>query len=281
MELKTEGANAQTTMPHHTDSTYHVQSALVTETFEPFDPRAYVKEYYSHLGPENRELLHFLHEAYERIFAHLDRAHVLEFGGGPTIYQLISAAKYPVSIDFSDYLETNLNEVQMWLQNRPEQGHWDEFIRYMLCHEGERSDWDATEHRAQLIRRKVSRLIHCDAKIPNPLGSGGREPYDIVSVNFVLESITTEMDEWNLLLDNVEPLVKPQGYFLMSAIIGATHYRVGERFFPAVPISPETIETKLQEKHYSIVSTRYIGAEHREQQGYNGIFMVLARKGTP
>jgi NNMT/PNMT/TEMT family len=266
-------------MPHETHSTYQLQSALTTETFVPFDPRSYLKEYYSHLGEENRELLHFLDEAYERIFTHLDMARVLEFGGGPTIYQLISAAKYPVSIDFSDYLDANLSEVQMWLQDRPEKFYWDSFIRYVLYREGERSDRDTIENRSQLIRRKVNYLIHCDAKKIHPLGSQRRAPYDIMSVNFVLESITTEMDEWNLLLDNVEPLVKTQGYLLMSAIIGATHYRVGELFFPAVPISPETIEAKLKQKHFSIVSTRCIGAEHREKQGYDGIFMVLARKG--
>jgi hypothetical protein len=87
------------------------------------------------------------------------------------------------------------------------------------------------------------------------------------------------MEQWNRLLDNVEPLVKPQGYLLMSAIIGATYYRVGELFFPAVPVSPETIETKLKHKHYSMICTRCIGAEHREKQGYDGIYMVLARKG--
>jgi hypothetical protein len=85
--------------------------------------------------------------------------------------------------------------------------------------------------------------------------------------------------EWDLLIDNVEPLVKPQGYLLMCAILGATYYRVGELFFPAVPVSPEIIETKLKQKHFSIVSARSIGAEHKQKQGYDGIFMVLARKG--
>jgi len=266
-------------MLHHTYSPYQVPSVLATEPFVPFDPVAYLNEYYSHLGPENQELLHFLHEAYARIFAQLAMARVLEFGGGPTIYQLISAAQYPVSIDFSDYLAVNLTAVHMWLQNRPERFHWDDFIRYVLDHEGEGSDGDAIEKRAQLIRRKVNDLMHCDAKKIHPLGSMCHAQYDIVSINFVLESITTELAEWNRLVDNVEPLIKPQGYVLMSAIIGATQYRIGELFFPAVPISPETITSKLKQKHFSIVCTRCIGAEHKEKQGYEGIFMVLARKG--
>ncbi len=266
-------------MPHVTLNSSQRQSALAAETFGPFNPRAYLNEYYRHLGEENRELLHFLDEAYARMFTELDTARMLEFGGGPTIYQLISAAKYPVSIDFSDYLDANLNEVQAWLQDTPEKFHWDDFVRYVLYREGEATDLLAIEKRLQLIRSRVKSLIRCDAKKSDPLGSVYWSPYDIVSVNFVLESITTQMAEWSLLVDNVEALVKPQGYLLMSAIIGATHYRVGELFFPAVPISQKTIETKLKQKHFSIVCTRCIGAEHREKQGYDGIYMVLGRKG--
>ena len=266
-------------MPHGTLNTSQRQSALAAETFEPFEPQAYLNEYYSRLGEENRELLHFLDEAYAQMFAELDMARILEFGGGPTIYQLISAAKYPVSVDFSDYLDANLDEVRTWLQDRPEQFRWDDFIQYVLCHEGECADLRAIEERSQLIRNSVIRVIRCDATQSDPLRPIYWAPYDIVSINFVLESITTEMEQWNRLLDNVEPLVKPQGYLLMSAIIGATYYRVGELFFPAVPVSPETIETKLKHKHYSMICSRCIGAEHREKQGYDGIYMVLARKG--
>jgi len=266
-------------MSYITRNTCHAQAAPVADTFAPFDPRAYLKEYYSHLGEENQELLHFIDDVYRRIFVELDAARLLEFGGGPTIYQLISAAKYPVSIDFSDYLDANLNEVHNWLQDKPEQFFWDDFIRYVLKLEGECGNLPTVKERVQLIRHKIKRLIHCDAKKSEPLELGYRAPYDIVSINFVLESITTGMSEWNVLIENVLPLVRPQGYLLMCAITGATCYRVGERFFPAVSISPEILESKLKQQQFSIIHTHAIEAEHKDEQGYDGIAMVLARKG--
>ena len=39
---------------------------------------------------------------------------LLEFGGGPTIYSLISASKYIGSITFADYAETNRAEITLW-----------------------------------------------------------------------------------------------------------------------------------------------------------------------
>ncbi len=237
-----------------------------------------MQEYYSHIGTENRALLHFLDEAYARIFTEISAARMLEFGGGPTIYQLISAAKYAVSIDFSEYLGANLNEIQLWLRNAHGQFCWDSFIRYVLYCEGAHLHPDAVAQRGQLIRRKIERLLYCDAKNPDPLGSEFQSPYDIVSVNFVLESITTEMAEWNVFLDHIAPFVRPQGYLLMCAIMGASYYRVGQLYFPAVPISPEIVETKLRQQRFSIILTHSIEAEHPDTQGYDGIFMVLAQK---
>ncbi len=278
VELNLEGAQARSYMQSATFNSYYAHTALVDSAFAPFDPRAYLNEYYSHVGNENQSLLRFLDEAYTRIFTEIDAAKILEFGGGPTIYQLISAARYPVSIDFSEYLDANLKEVQLWLQDAPGQFHWDSFIRYVLDREGAHSHPSAIAQRQQHIRNKIERLLYCDAKDPDPLGSAFLSPYDIVSVNFVLESITTEMAEWDVFADHVAPLVRPNGYLLMCAIMGASSYRVGKLYFPAVPISPEIIETKLKQQGFSIMLTQAITAEHKDEQGYDGIFMVLARK---
>ena len=45
---------------------------------------------------------------------------LLEVGGGPCIYSLITAAKYVDSITFSDYAETNRKEINLWKEERPE-----------------------------------------------------------------------------------------------------------------------------------------------------------------
>jgi hypothetical protein len=140
-------------------NSYRPHAPLASDTFVPFEPRAYLREYYSHLGNENRALLHFLDEAYARIFTEMSAARMLEFGGGPTIYQLISAAKYAVSIDFSEYLDANLNEVQLWLRDAHGQFFWDSFIRYVLDREGTHLSPGAVAQRRQLICSKIERLI--------------------------------------------------------------------------------------------------------------------------
>jgi len=249
--------------------------------YTPFNPRAYLQEYYVELGTENIELLNFFDQAYSHIFSEIKRARVLEFGGGPTIYQLISAAKYPVSIDFSDYLSVNLQELRAWLHNCPEQFPWDAFIGYVLAREGDHSTPALIRRRAHMIRRKVKRLLHCDARIPDPLGAEYRARYEIVSANFVLEAITQELADWDELIDHVLPLVKPNGYLIICTVVGASSYRVGELYYPATPITPEIATAKLRQRNFSIVMTHSVTAEHRERHGYAGIFMVVAQNGPP
>jgi len=43
----------------------------------------------------------------------------LEFGGGPIIMSLISAAPYVSEIVFSDYIESARKQVVMWKDNNP------------------------------------------------------------------------------------------------------------------------------------------------------------------
>lgn len=247
-------------------------------TFAQFHAQMYLCEYYSRVGAENRALLEFLRRAYATIFARLGSARLLEFGGGPTIYQLISAAQFPVAIDFSDYLGENLAEVRAWLDDEPSQFGWDEFVRYALACEQRPAGPAAIERRKQLLRSRVRQLLRCDAKSATPLGSPPPAPYDIVSINFVLESITQDRAEWHSLLDHVVPLVGPRGYLLMSAILGATRYRVGQLYFPAVPIALDDICQRLAQSGFSMLSSEVVAAEHRDEQGYAGIGMVLARK---
>lgn len=247
-------------------------------TFAQFHAQMYLREYYSCVGAENRALLEFLQRAYAAIFARLGPARLLEFGGGPTIYQLISAAHFPVTIDFGDYLDENLAEVRAWLDDAPGQFEWDEFVRYALACEGRPAGAAAVERRKRLVRSRVSRLLHCDAKSTSPLGTPPPAPYDIVSVNFVLESITQDRDEWHALLDHVAPLIRPGGFMLMSAILGATRYRVGQLYFPAVPITLGDIVGRLAQVGFTSLCTQAVAAEHRDEQGYAGIGMVLARK---
>src|SRR5689334_12770583 len=123
------------------------------EKFAVFNPRDYLQEYYSSIGAENESLLQFFVTAYAGFEP--DSLDILEIGGGPTVYQLISAAPFAKSITFTDYLSANVDEVKNWSEGSPDAFSWDPFIERSLAIENAAgAELDTPATRRQELRQK-------------------------------------------------------------------------------------------------------------------------------
>jgi len=248
----------------------------VTQNWAYFDPMAYLDEYYADLGGENLGLLEFLAE----IWARLPKGGVmLDFGGGPAIYTLISAAARVDEIHFADYLETNLDEVRRWLADEPLAFDWDDFIRKALELEsgGTCSDQDI-DRRAREIRECVTRVMSCDASRTPPIERPHRM-YDVVSTSFCAESATSDRAQWQAYMANIVSVLKPGGWLVMSALEGATRYSVGPHAFPAVDVSAQDLLDVLEQIGFprSGIELRSIPAD-RPSRDYAGLMVAVAAK---
>lgn len=67
--------------------------------------------------------------------------------------------------------------------------------------------------------------------------------YDIVQVNFVPESITPSLVEWERAIQNIVSLLKPQSTLILTALKKAVYYQVQEKKFPAVSIDETVVTT--------------------------------------
>ena len=101
-----------------------------------FDARSYVRSRFS--APNgvvsNEEYQAFdlrcYHDFYHKHPFSTETARVLEFGGGPCIFPLISAAPHVKEIVFAEYLEACRNEVQLWKDRSPDAHNWNPYFRY-------------------------------------------------------------------------------------------------------------------------------------------------------
>lgn len=253
--------------------------------FKRFSPIGYIKEYYDNLITENEPLLIFYDKAYKIIFSPNSRqAKLLEFSGGPTIYQLISASKYNVLIDFSDFLESNLLEVKKWTTNDKSAYNWDKYFEKVLSIEKTRVSKDSVNSRKYLLRKKIVDFFRCNAKVGRPLGKHNSKKYDIVSANFVPESITKYKKTWKNSIKRILSLVKDDGYFINTSIIGARsyNYKVGSLFFPAFKVSKDEIKAELMLNGFKPIfdDVAIVDEEFREKEGFEGMYMILAKKLT-
>lgn len=248
----------------------------LTRDFTHFDPTAYLSDYYGDVGAENLALLRFMVETYRSLPA---GGRLLDFGGGPTIYPLISAVGRVDEVHFSDYLHANLQEVRKWLSNDPKAFDWREFVRKAIEIETEApcSEADVTRREGE-VRSLVTRLMRCDASRTPPI-EGHQRPYDVVVTNFCAESATSDRWQWRAFVTNIVSLLKPGGVLIMSALKGAGSYAVGSRRFPAVDIAEDDLIELLEETGFQPkqIELRSVPAD-RPSRDYDGLMLAVARK---
>lgn len=240
-----------------------------------FSARDYLQEYYADMGGENVALVQFLVDAFRRVQPTMT---VLDFGGGPTLYTLIAAANKVQSIDFCDYLQSNLDEINRWLQNDPSTFDWTHFITKTLELEHHDSSPSSVNVRAAQIRQHTTRVMLCDASLPQPLYDLPYT-YDVLVSNFCVESATDDFDQWRRYFHNMVSLLKPNGQLFTSALRGATSYSVGEHIFPAVYIHERQLHDMLIETGFD-PATIHISSvpADRPSRHYDGLMMARATK---
>lgn len=78
---------------------------------------------------------------------------------------------------------------------------------------------------------------------------------------------------------NILSLLKPGGWLVLSALVGATRYSVGSHFFPAVDISEDDLVELLEENGClrRRIEVRRVAAD-RPARDYQGLMVAVAHK---
>ena len=206
---------------------------LPTRDYTQFDPQAYLSEYYSDIGGENSALLQFFVSAYRTL---PPTSTLLDFGGGPTLYQLIAAVNHAKSIHFCDYLEANLSEILKWLRHKKTAFSWRLFVQATLeIENGRPCSQTEVERRETELRRLITRVTTCDIRNDPPVSGSGN--YDAVVSNFCAEAAASTRHEWLIFLRHIISLARPGGKIILSSVKEASSYTVGTKVFSAVQLN--------------------------------------------
>ena len=255
-------------------------STVAVSSFDEFTPSAYLDEYYHSVFSENDYLLRFFARAALLV---PDGASILEYGGGPTVYQLISLATRAGSIHFTDYLRSNLDEVGRWLAGHAQAHDWRPFIRSALLHEGRHmAGPDEIRKREALIRARVYLSGHVDALDPS-FDEAPDQVFDVVSSSFVAESIAGSQVEWMTAMKSICAKVAPDGLLIMAAIRNAPYWVSGGRRYPGFPINRGMLIDGIVERGFVPFYIDEIDAEVTYPgdpgfEGYDGMLFTISRR---
>ena len=176
--------------------------------FSTFSAREYLKEFYPSLNPENEFLLKFYHDFYASI---PHQRTLLEIGGGPTIFQLLSASRKVDEIIFSEYAQSCRDEVNLFLKDDPNSWNWDTYIQFEINLE---KNMETIEFMKTLLRSRIRNVIPCDVYMKNPLEPEDYPPFDILTMGGVVDCISKTEEDLKLGLENSFSLLKQDGYFV-------------------------------------------------------------------
>ncbi len=222
-------------------------------SWSEWDPHRYLQTYFKSLGPDSYYSMRFFAKELQR-YAGREFERALDFGAGPTILGSILAAPYVREMHIADYLEQNFEEIHKWIMNEQDAFNWDEIIRLVLKAEGKQPSPLNLSIRRLTIKKTVSKVIHCDASLENPLHSSGTS-YPLVLTLFCPDSATSSKEIWQQYMRNISNLVGSNGVLMLAALRKSRQYKCGNALFPSANIDEYDLSSCLQENGYSTDST--------------------------
>ncbi len=217
--------------------------------------------------------MEFYDDFYKKIPSGLS---MIEFGGGPTIYQLISASVKVKSIVFAEFAKSNRDEIIKFINNE-KCWDWNEYIKYVLELNKTKLTEKLIEQVKNRISRKISKVIPCDIRLKNPLYPEKFSQFDILSMGSVADSISSTEEELVGGLRNSFTLLKPGGYFVGFFAKNFTSWTHLNLVYKIFPINEDYIKELFPKLNLKITSlTNSVPPDYKQE--YEGIFAVSAVK---
>jgi len=194
-----------------------------------FDPYIYLKQYYEIILDSDREIVANLVKFYKK---NQPNGRFLEVGCGPNLFPVFAALPYVDNIDIVEFGEKNISYLKqqfvsfhnIWLQ-------WIDLLK-KLDPVYKNIDFN------QCFRQKV--VINQDNIFDLP-----QNKYEAVSMHFVAECLTGDVNEFYEANKKFIESIKPGGIFFASFMENSQGYDSPGKPFPAVAIEADHIRESI------------------------------------
>lgn len=235
-----------------------------TVDYTEFKPSNYLEEFYSgsDVGDENLFILKFYHQFFGGCEKNLK---MLDLGGGPCIYQDISASGNAEEIIFSEYLESNCNEVRDWLDGALSAFDWS--VYFSIVAKWEKKKMEDLEAR---VRERIKAVIHCDLMKDLVLEDEKYNGYfDLAISAFCVEGVTADKKEFNKFFPRIRKLMKDGGQFIGTVVRNCRGCKVCGQDFVVTPLTEMDLQSALLEGGFKDVELDVM--ETDTTHGYDAI----------
>jgi hypothetical protein len=188
--------------------------------------------------------LQFGYQQFIKFWSKIEKTDIkfLEYGGGATISRLITTCSHVQDIIFAEYLETNREAFEAWIDKDPKAYDWQPILEFIV-QDLEGKGQGEVAKREDELRQKIRAIVPCDIKadnileIPSNLCEKYGTPYDVVATSNCLEAVLASEQEYKDVVKKLAKLVKPGGYLVMHGVLHETCYFIGSNKFSTLTLN--------------------------------------------
>ena len=246
------------------------------EKYKHFDAKHYLEYFY---GEPDHETI----PAYQDIFGQFrDKSlKILEFGGGPSLLQMLIAAPKASEIVFADFVLQNRQEIQQWMRRDPRAFNWRPTIKCILEEEGKYGEAAITECE-ECLRAAISNVVHCDICAESPIQKGFEGPYNLIHSANCLECVCKSLEQWSDFVSKLCKLLTPDGVLVLVTDVGDERiYRAGTTYAKPVKMTEELVMNAINKNRLEVTSsTTVVQTTTSENYEYieKSLFIVAKQK---
>jgi NNMT/PNMT/TEMT family len=230
-----------------------------------FDADEYWNINYSTVLPEDAEIIQcaskFLIEACGPP-SHSKRA--VDVGAGANLYPALLMLPWAEHIVFTEYASPNIHWLAENLADAPGEWQWQPFWDLVADRSGYRS---VEQPRRTLAAVHEIRTVSIFDLPPRA--------WDLGSMFFVADGMTTDEAEFELAVRSFLGALKPGSPFMMAFMEGSSGYNVHGVRFPAVRVTPDSLDALLADLPVTGTSVlRTDNSIRRVRHGYDAMLLV-------
>jgi hypothetical protein len=285
------------------DKTIKMANLLYTEDYHThFDPKTYLELFYKNVKGDKNEgfMLPFVkafHEFWSSFKAPTDtEVRYLEFGGGPSITNLVFACPKVNHIVFAEYAEANREAVKSWIAGDAEAHDWTPLIEIAVLEleqgrgivdersetSADKEKLDFVQNRADELKRKIKSIVPCDVT-KSPIvqldTDDVAKPFDVVSTSLCLEACVSSEVHYKNIVAELCKLLKPNGYLFMNGVLEQSFYFVSKEKFYTFPLTEKMVKEAMKEAGIQIEKFVTIPVDYSEDEcDCKALFYTYGRK---
>jgi len=226
-----------------------------------FNPHTYIENNYSSIHDEDNLIIHRLVDHY----LSLPKLKVaLEIGVGPNLYPVMVMLPFVKKIECIDFSITNVIYLKKQLKKLA--NNWYQF-------------WELMKSLNQKYKINLTENLKVKVKVKKgDIYKLSKNKYDISSMFFCAESITTEHDQFVSACKRFIKSVKPRGYLVAAFMENSQSYKVGNVEFPSYPVNTQLINKVFMTETNDIVIKQIPLAKQPLRPGYTGMILLTATR---